>query len=65
MNTDTKYMTTKELADELEVTPRTVQNWVKSGIVTKFVRIGPRRIRFVIPDALDEIRRPNVPNSEQ
>ena len=63
MNKETKYLSTKELAQEFGVTVRTVQNWVKSGVVTKFERIGPRRIRFVVPDALDEIRKPNNPNA--
>ena len=60
MNEKGKYLSTKELAEFFDVTPRTVQNWVRSGIVTKFVRIGPRRIRFLDPEAIDEIRKPNL-----
>lgn len=61
MNDPEKYLTTRELAAVFDVTPRTVQNWMRSGIVTKFERHGPRRIRFIYPDAVEEIRNPNTP----
>jgi phage terminase Nu1 subunit (DNA packaging protein) len=59
MDEPLKYLTTRELAAHFDVTPRTVQNWMRAGIVTKFERHGPRRVRFVYPDAINEIRKPN------
>lgn len=59
MNEPEKYLSIRELAAHFDVTTRTVQNWMRSGVVTKFERHGPRRVRFIYPDAVDEIRTPN------
>lgn len=56
-----QYLTTRELAAIFDVTPRTVQNWMRTGVVTKFERHGPRRVRFLYPDAVQEIKHPNTP----
>lgn len=57
-----RYLSIRELAAHFDVTTRTVQNWMRSGVVTKFERHGPRRVRFIYPDAIDEIRTPNSLN---
>jgi excisionase family DNA binding protein len=41
----TKYMTTKEVAHELEVSPATVVRWVRSGIIPA-KRFGKRIIKI-------------------
>ena len=39
-------MTTKELADFVGVAANTPLNWRKKGTGPKFVRVGPRNIRY-------------------
>ncbi len=41
----TKYMTTKEVADEMEVSPATVVRWVRDGVIPA-KRFGPRIIKI-------------------
>ena len=46
MNTMNKYMTPKEVASELEVSPATVVRWVRDGVIPA-KRFGPRMIKFL------------------
>jgi excisionase family DNA binding protein len=41
----TKYMTPKEVADEMEVSPATVVRWVRDGLIPA-KRFGPRIIKI-------------------
>ncbi len=41
----TKYMTTKEVAAELEVSPATVGRWIRDGLLAA-KRFGPRIIKI-------------------
>jgi len=41
----TKYMTTREVANELEVSPATVVRWVRSGIIPA-KRFGKRIVKI-------------------
>lgn len=63
MENTQKYLTTQEIAEYFDVTPRTVQNWMRSGIVTKYEKHGPRRVRFLDPQAIEEIKKPNTQNA--
>jgi len=44
-----------EVAEYLKVTDRTIDNWMKEGLIPYF-KIG-RNVRFRIPDVLDHLRR--------
>lgn len=41
----TKYMTPREVADEMEVSPATVVRWVRDGVIPA-KRFGPRIIKI-------------------
>lgn len=44
-NTASKYLTPKEVATELEVSPATVVRWVRDGVIPA-KRFGPRLIKI-------------------
>ncbi len=45
MTTMNKYMTPKEVATELEISPATVTRWVRDGVIPA-KRFGPRIIKI-------------------
>jgi excisionase family DNA binding protein len=45
MITTNKYMTPKEVATELEISPATVVRWVRDGLIPA-KRFGPRIIKI-------------------
>lgn len=51
-----KYYTIQEFADDLRVSPRTVRNWIRNGLITA-VRIGPRTVRIEHGEIAKVIRR--------
>ena len=51
MTTDT--MSTKELADYLEVAIQTLFRWRQSGYGPAYMRVGPRLIRYKVSDVMD------------
>jgi excisionase family DNA binding protein len=44
-NTVSKYLTPREVASELEVSPATVVRWVRDGVIPA-KRFGPRIIKI-------------------
>jgi excisionase family DNA binding protein len=44
-NTVSKYLTPREVASELEVSPATVVRWVRDGVI-QAKRFGPRIIKI-------------------
>ncbi|WP_160166792.1 helix-turn-helix domain-containing protein [Caenispirillum salinarum] len=50
------YYTVEEFADDLRVSPRTVRNWIRRGLITA-VRIGPRTVRIERSELRKMIRR--------
>jgi|DEB0MinimDraft_6_1074348.scaffolds.fasta_scaffold34279_3 excisionase family DNA binding protein len=52
---DKNLISGAELAELLGVSRGTVYNWTKSGLLTQFVRVGPKLIRYKIPEAIDEL----------
>jgi excisionase family DNA binding protein len=57
--TAARPVTTRELADYLQVTPRTIQNWRDSGVIP-FVRINARVFRYKIADVEGALAKRNL-----
>ena len=47
-----RYLTVKQVAEALNVSPSTLWRWVRSGYLVKPVRLGPKVTRFLESDVL-------------
>lgn len=50
-----KTLSTKEIAELYEVTPKTVHNWREKGYVVSWEKVGAKLIKFQYPEAVEEI----------
>ena len=47
----TKYLSTEQIAEQLSVSSETVRNWLASGELAPFIRIGgPNRPRYRVSE---------------
>ena len=60
---DTKWLTLKQAAELVGVTPRTVQNWIKNGKIKGYQVVGRIRVKRSDVDALYQPKSPDVPGN--
>ena len=63
MNEIDEWLTLKQAAELVGVTPRTVQNWIKNGKVRGYQVVGRIRVKRSDVDALYQPKSPDSPGN--
>ena len=58
---DYEWLTLKQAAELVGVTPRTVQNWIKNGKIKGYQVVGRIRVKRSDVDALDQPKEEKQP----